>query len=77
MALDTRDIQFDKEARKKMREEAARKRVEAGAKRKRESLVKVSSENLDAFLVMEGNNNVEQPQPHMLPDNLKDEPLHS
>ena len=50
MALDTRDVNYDKEVkleadreeRKKQREENMNKRVEAEAKRKRESMVTVN-----------------------------------
>ena len=76
MALDARDIQFDKEVRletekmerKQKREEAAKKREEAEALRKRESMVRVSWADLDA-VVGEGNNN----SPAQQPDNLKED----
>ena len=78
MALDTRDVQFDKEVRleaeregrKKQKEETMNKRVEAEAKRKRESMKTVSwdSVKLDAEIVVEGNNNNRAESPE-----LKDE----
>ena len=75
MALDARDVQFDKEVRleaerkerKQQREEAAKKREEAEALRKRESMVRVSWADIDA-VVGEGNNN----SPAQQPDNLKE-----
>ena len=68
MALDTRDVKFDKEVRleaereerKKQKEKTMNKRVEAEAKRKRESMMTVSWADLklDTELVSEGNNNM-------------------
>ena len=77
MALDTRDVKYDKEVRleaereerKKQKEETMNKRVEAEKQRKRESMMTVSWADLqlDTELVAEGNNNNAQSQ------ELKDE----
>ena len=75
MALDTRDVNYDKEVRleadreerKRQREEDMNKRVEVEAKRKRESMMTVNWADVEPDLVVEGNNNNAQSQ------ELKDE----
>ena len=75
MALDTRDVNYDKEVRleadreerKRQREEHMNKRVEVEAKRKRESMMTVNWADVEPDLVVEGNNNNAQSQ------ELKDE----
>ena len=80
MALDSRDYQFDKEVRleaakkerKQKREEAVKKREDAEALRKRESMVRVSWDDLE-LVDEEGNNNSQAQQPDLKEDEEDEE----
>ena len=80
MALDSRDKEFDKEVmleaakkeRKQKREEAVKKREEAEALRKRESMVRVSWDDLE-LVEEEGNNNSQAQQPDLKEDEEDEE----